>query len=65
MTVNQGRKAKGGHGLPNISLGLAMPYPLHLTGGHFRGSRPQSGGPAAIFLPPWIPHAVRLCCEPD
>jgi hypothetical protein len=55
--------ARGGHGLPKLLLGPAMPYPImpcgrpplkqsycHLGGGH--------------LPPPWTPHAIRLRSRP-
>jgi hypothetical protein len=38
--------ARGGHGLPKVSPGPAMPYPSM---------------PCGRLLPLWSPHAVRLC----
>jgi hypothetical protein len=35
--------------------------PLKWLYGRFRGYRPHRGRPAAVLLPPWIPHTVRLC----
>jgi hypothetical protein len=44
--------ARGGHGLHNVSLGLAMPYlftPLKWPYGRFRGGSLQGKRLAAIF----------------
>jgi hypothetical protein len=54
-----GRMARGGHGLLKLSLGLTMPYPSTPCGWPPL-KQPQSKRPAAILLPPWIPHDVRL-----
>jgi hypothetical protein len=51
--------ARGGHGLPNVSLGPAMPHPskpcrwqpLKQPFGHFRSGRPQDRRPMAVFYP--------------
>jgi hypothetical protein len=56
------------HGLLKVLLGPAMPYhilpcgqpPLKRPYSLFRGGRPQSGLPAVVLLPFWIPHAIRL-----
>jgi hypothetical protein len=31
--------------------------------GHVGGCHPQGGPPAAILLPPWTPHDLRLCLQ--
>jgi hypothetical protein len=55
--------ARGGHGLPEVSLGPAMPYPYTPCGqatpetAFSEMGRPQGGH----LLPPWTPNAVRLC----
>jgi hypothetical protein len=58
--------AGGIHGLPKVLLGPAMPYystpykrpPPIQPYGHLRGVRPKGAQPAAILLPPYIPHAA-------
>jgi hypothetical protein len=59
VTVSRrGRMARGGHGLPKVSLGPAMPDPY----GRFRGDLPATGRTACSrLLPVRTPHAVRLC----
>lgn len=55
---------KGGHRLPKVSPGLAMPYPTSPCGRppmkwsyvRFRGSHP----PGERLVAPWTPHAVGL-----
>jgi hypothetical protein len=69
----QGRMARGGHGLPEALLGPAMPDPSMPCGqpplkwpyGRFRGGHLQGWRPAAVLVPPWIPHAVRMCFQVD
>jgi hypothetical protein len=61
--------ARGGHGLPKVSLGPVMPYLIHLAGGpslkwpygRFRGGTPPGRVAGGHFLPPWTPLAVCLC----
>jgi hypothetical protein len=46
--------ARGGHGLPKVSLGPAMLYPSMPCGwpyDNFRDGRQHSGQPATIFYP--------------
>jgi hypothetical protein len=43
--------ARGGHGLPKVLPGPAMPYP----------STPCGRAACGRLLPFWTPHAVRLC----
>jgi YD repeat-containing protein len=46
--------ARGGHGLPKVSLGLAMPYPFAPWGRatpQTGMAYPQGGQPAAVFYP--------------
>jgi hypothetical protein len=54
--ITHGRLAWGIHGIPNVSLGPTMPYPSTPSYGRIKGGRP-----AAVLLPLWIPHAIRLC----
>jgi hypothetical protein len=57
--------ARDGHGLPKVSLGLAIPYPSMPCG----VARPQSGRPLADFYPfghrppMLISHIVLLIVE--
>jgi hypothetical protein len=53
MVSNHSCMARGGHGLPNVSLGPAMPY-LSTPCGR---ATPET----AVTNPPWIPHTVQLC----
>jgi hypothetical protein len=56
---DHGRMARGGHGLPKVLLGHAMPSssmpygwpPLKWPYGHFRGGHSLGGQPAAVFHP--------------
>jgi hypothetical protein len=65
----QGRISRGIYELPKVSPESAMPYPCTPYGqpplkrpySCFSGGHPQGGRPAAVLLPPWISHAVRLC----
>jgi hypothetical protein len=58
-TSRHGLVARGGLGLPKVSLELALLYlfmpcrwpPLKRPDGPFRGGRPQGGQPSAIFYP--------------
>jgi hypothetical protein len=60
--------ARGGHGLPKVSPGPAMPYPSTPCGqpplkqphSRFRGCPPCGQAACIHFLPLWTPHAVRL-----
>jgi hypothetical protein len=45
-----GRMARGGHGLPQVSLRPAMADP----------STPSERATCDCLQPPWTPHAVRL-----
>jgi hypothetical protein len=68
-----GCMARGGHGLPWVSLGLALPNPLRPAGrpslkrryGHFRGGLPTGRAACGRVLPFWTPHAICLCSYPD
>jgi hypothetical protein len=59
MNSPHGCMARGGHAIPNVWLGPAMPYlstscgrpPLERPYGHFRDGRPQREQPAAILYP--------------
>jgi hypothetical protein len=63
--------ARGGHGLPKVSLGPVMPYPstpcrgapLKQPYGCFRGGCPQGGWSVAIFYPlgHCAAHQMPLC----
>jgi hypothetical protein len=63
-----GHMAGDGHGLLKVSHGPTIPYPSMPCGrpplkrphGRFRSSRPKGEQPAAVLLPLWIPHDVRL-----
>jgi hypothetical protein len=57
--MGDGRMAKGGHGIPKVSLGPVMPEPS-TPYGRFWGGRPASLVACARLLPIWTPHAVRL-----
>jgi hypothetical protein len=67
-TPHHGRRARGGQGRPKVSLGPTIPHPstscrqppLKWSYGLSRGGRLQGRRRAAVLLPPWIPHAVRL-----
>jgi hypothetical protein len=58
----------GGHGLLKVSLGNTMPYPSTPCGrpplkrphSRLEVGRLQGERPAAVSLPLWIPHDVRL-----
>jgi hypothetical protein len=50
---DHGRMERGGHGLPKISRGPAMPYPSTPCG-------QTTPGPYGRLLPLWTPLAVRL-----
>jgi hypothetical protein len=59
LRLTQGRMEKGGHRLPKVLLGPAMPDPFMRCGwtqlkwlyGRFRGGHPQGERPAAVFYP--------------
>jgi len=63
-----GRTARGGHGLPKVSPGPAMPDPSMPCGRatpetalqQFRGRPAHRVGSLRRLLPFWTPHAVRL-----
>jgi hypothetical protein len=65
--------ARGGHGLPKILLGPAMPYlnmsvrqpPLKQRYSRFRGGRPQGGWPVAVFYPLGHPRPYASGWEPE
>jgi hypothetical protein len=61
-THRHGRRAKGGHGLPKVSLGPAMP---NLSTPCERATPETARGQVACgrLLPPWTIHAVRLFPE--
>jgi hypothetical protein len=69
QTLDQGRRAWGGHGLPKVSPGPAMPYPSTPCGratlkqpyGPFRGSSPTRRAACGRLPPLWTPNVVRLC----
>jgi hypothetical protein len=56
--------AMGGHGVPKVSAGPAMPYPLRHVGGpplkRSKGSAPTSQVAWGPLLPLWTPHTVGL-----
>jgi hypothetical protein len=53
FTYSHGRMARGDHGLPKVSLGLAMPYPTTHCGRATVSGLAHSQGvqPAAVFYP--------------
>jgi hypothetical protein len=63
--------ARDGHGLPKVSNGPAISTLLCPAGGPslkrpcgcFRGGPPTNRVAWCHLLPPWIPHAVRLCFQ--
>jgi hypothetical protein len=61
------RMARGGHGLPKVILGPAMPDPSTPCGGPPLGWAEKAYRvssrlvPCGHLLPLWTPHAVRLC----
>jgi hypothetical protein len=63
-----GHMAGDGHDLLKVSLGPTMPYPSTSCGrpplkrphGCFRGGCLQGERPAAVSLPLWMPHDVRI-----
>jgi hypothetical protein len=63
-----GHMERGGHGLPKVVLGCAMPdlfmpcrrLPLKSPYSRFRGGQPAGWASCGRLLPPWIYHAVRL-----
>jgi hypothetical protein len=60
--------ARGGHGLPKVSLGYAISYPSMPSGqpalkrlhGHFTSSHMQGRQPAAVFYPLGHPRDTSL-----
>jgi hypothetical protein len=63
---HHGRMARGGHGLPKVSSGPAMPDPSMPCGqatpdDRFRVGSPAGWAACSRLLPLWTPHAVRLC----
>ena len=59
------RMAMGGHGLPKVSPGPAMPdpaggLPLKRPNSHFRGGPPVGQVTCSCLLPLWTPHAIHL-----
>jgi hypothetical protein len=63
---------RGGHGLPKVSSGPAMPYPSPSTPcrpplkwpyGGKRGDQPAGWVACSHLLRLWTPHALRLCKE--
>jgi hypothetical protein len=68
---NQESISRAIYGLSKVLLGPAMPYhstpcrrpPLKRHQSRFRGGFLQGRWPAAVLLPPWIPHAIRACAQ--
>jgi hypothetical protein len=66
--AEHGYMAVGGHGLPKVSPGPAIPYPFMPCGGpplkrpygHFRGGPLNGQAACGRLVPPWTPRAVRL-----
>jgi hypothetical protein len=55
-----GRMARGGHGIPKVSPGPAMPIPsLPFGGGGTPLKRPYSHFRGGRLLSLWTPHAIR------
>jgi hypothetical protein len=67
VSTLRGRVSRGIRGRPKVMLAPGMPYhsmpcrqpPLKRPYGRFRGGCLQGGWPAAVSLPPWIPHAIH------
>jgi hypothetical protein len=59
----QGRMARGGQGLPKVSLGPAMPNPYTPCGWATpeMAIRPFWGWPARMAGVLWIPNTVQAC----
>jgi hypothetical protein len=51
QSPSPGRMARGGHGLPKVSLRLAMPYPSMPCGWAIPETAFQAGQPLAVFYP--------------
>jgi hypothetical protein len=64
LIVYHGRKARGSHGLLNVSPGPARSstYCGRATPKSFRGGPPTGQSACGCHLPLWTPHAVHLCC---
>jgi hypothetical protein len=58
--LNHGRMARGGHGIPKVSPGPAMPDPSTPCGQTFRGGSPAGRVACGRLLPFGTPYAYDL-----
>jgi hypothetical protein len=69
MASQHGRMAWGGHELPKVLPGPAIPYPstpwgrplLNRPYDHFMGGPPAGCEVNGSLLPHWTPHAICQC----